>query len=102
MTFEGVNFDIFAGITAPLIILGYFVKNWFSDSFVMVWNFISLGLLIAIVVNAILSVPSGFQTQGFDQPNIAILHFSYLWLASYIVPVVMFAHLVSIKRAYSH
>ena len=102
MTFEGVNFDIFAGITAPLIILGYFVKNWFSDSFVMVWNFISLGLLIAIVVNAILSVPSGFQTQGFDQPNIAILHFPYLWLASYIVPVVMFAHLVSIKRAYSH
>ena len=101
MTFEGVNFDIFAGITAPLIILGYFVKDWFSHYFVLVWNTICLGLLIAIVVNAILSVPSVFQMQGFDQPNIAILHFPYIWLASYIVPVVMFAHLVSIKRAYS-
>ena len=101
MTFEGVNFDIFAGITAPLIILGYFVKHWFSNSFVLIWNLISLGLLIAIVVNAILSVPSVFQLQGFDQPNVAILHFPYIWLASYIVPVVMFAHLVSIKRAFS-
>jgi hypothetical protein len=101
MTFEGVNFDIFAGITVPLIILGYFVKNWFSDSFVMAWNFICLGLLLAIVVNAILSVPTAFQTKGFEQPNVAILHFPYIWLASYIVPVVIFAHLVSIKRAYS-
>jgi hypothetical protein len=101
MTFEGMNFDIFAGITVPLIILGYFVKNWFSDSFVMAWNFICLGLLLAIVVNAILSVPTVFQTKGFEQPNVAILHFPYIWLASYIVPVVIFAHLVSIKRAYS-
>lgn len=101
MTFEGVNFDIFAGITVPFIILGYFVKDWLSDSFVMIWNFICLGLLIAIIVNAILSVPSPIQTQGFDQSNVAILHFPFNWLASYIVPVVIFAHLVSIKRAYS-
>ncbi|MDB4089116.1 hypothetical protein N9544_05780 [Flavobacteriales bacterium] len=101
MTFEGVNFDIFAGITVPIIILGYFVKDWFSDSFVLFWNIICLGLLIGIVVNAILSVPSSLQTQAFEQPNIAILYFPYVWLASYIVPVVIFAHLVSIKRAYS-
>ena len=101
MTFEGVNFDIFAGITVPLIILGYFVKDWFSNNLVLVWNVVCLGLLIAIVVNAILSVPSPLQTQGFDQPNIAILHFPFIWLANYIVPVVIFAHLVSIKRAYT-
>ncbi|MEN8928107.1 MAG: hypothetical protein ABF242_09135 [Flavobacteriales bacterium] len=101
MTFEGVNFDIFAGITAPLIILGYFVKNWFSDKLVLIWNVVCLGLLLAIIVNAVLSVQSPLQTQGFDQPNIAILHFPYNWLASYIVPVVIFAHSVSIKRVYS-
>lgn len=101
MTFEGVNFDIFAGITAPLILLGYFKKEWFSDSFVLIWNFISLGLLIAIIVNAILSVESPLQTQAFDQPNQAILYFPYILLACYIVPVVLFSHLVSIKRAYS-
>lgn len=102
MTFEGVNFDIIAGITAPLIILGYFYRDWFSDSFVLIWNVVSMGLLINIVVNAIISVPSPIQIQAFDQPNVAILHFPYLWLASFIVPVVLFSHLVCIKRAYAH
>ena len=101
MTFEGSNFDIFAGLTAPLILLGYFVKDWFSDSFVLLWNLLSLALLIAILINAVLSVPSPIQTQAFNQPNVAILHFPYIWLASFIVPVVIFSHLVAIKRAYS-
>ena len=102
MTFEGVNFDIIAGITAPLIILGYFYKDWLSNSFVLIWNILSIGLLVNIVVNAILSVESPIQTQAFDQPNEAILHFPYIFLACYIVPVVFFSHLVCIKRAYSH
>lgn len=101
MTFEGVNFDIFAGITAPLIILGYFYKDWLSDSFVLIWNFLSIGLLLTIVVNAITSVASPMQTQAFDQPNEAIMHFPYILLASYIVPVVLFSHFVAIKRAYT-
>lgn len=101
MTFEGVNFDIAAGITVPIIILGYFYKDWLSDSFVLIWNVLCLGLLLGIVVNAILSVESPLQTQAFDQPNKAILFFPYIWLASYIVPVVLFSHLVCIKRAYS-
>lgn len=101
MTFEGVNFDIFAGLSAPFIILGYFVKDWLSDSFVLIWNILSLGLLLAIVVNAILSVPSPLQTQALEQPNLAILYFPFSWLACFIVPIVLFAHLVAIKRAYS-
>lgn len=101
MTFEGVNFDIFAGLSAPFIILGYFVKDWLSDSFVLIWNILSLGLLVAIVVNAILSVPSPLQTQALEQPNVAILYFPFSWLACFIVPIVFFAHLVAIKRAYS-
>ena len=101
MTFEGVNFDIFAGITAPLIIMGYFYKDWFSNSFVLLWNLLSTALLVTIIVNAITSVPSPIQTQAFDQPNVAILHFPYVLLASYIVPVVLFSHFVAIKRAYT-
>jgi len=101
MTFEGVNFDIFAGLSAPFIILGYFVKDWLSDSFVLIWNIMSLGLLEAILVNAMLSVPSPLQTQALEQPNVAILYFPFSWLACFIVPIVFFAHLVAIKRAYS-
>ena len=101
MTFEGANFDIAAGITVPLIILGYFYKDWFSNSFVLIWNLICLGLLVGIIVNSILSVESPIQMQAFDQPNIAMMYFPYILLPCYIVPVVIFSHLVCIRRAYS-
>lgn len=98
MTFEGRNMDIFAGITAPLI--GFFgvSKGKMKKASLLVWNFICLGLLLNIVVHAILSAPSPFQQFGFDQPNIAILNFPFSWLPAFIVPLVLFAHLVAIRK----
>jgi len=98
MTFEGRNFDILAGVTAPFIAYFGFKKGMLSRKFILVWNFISLGLLLNIVVNAILSIPSPIQKFGFDQPNIAVLNFPFSWLPTFIVPIVLFGHLVSIRQ----
>ena len=98
MTFEGRNFDIIAGLTAPLVVYFGYVKKRISTKIILVWNFICLLLLINIVMNAILSAPSPFQIQAFDQPNIGILIFPFIWLPSYIVPVVLFSHLVVIRN----
>ncbi|HXB28517.1 MAG TPA: hypothetical protein VNW49_01800, partial [Puia sp.] len=57
-----------------------------------------LGLLFLIVRHAIFSIPSSLQKFGFDQPNIAILHFPYAWLPSCIVPMVLFSHLAMIRK----
>ncbi len=98
MTFEGRNFDILAGLTAPFIAYYGFVKRKLSNRFMLVWNVICLLLLLNIVINAILSAPSLFQQFAFEQPNIAVLYFPYVWLPSFIVPVVLFSHLVLIRR----
>lgn len=98
MTFEGRNFDILAGITAPLIAYFGFTKSKLNRQFILVWNFICLGLLINIVMNAVFSIPSPIQKFAFDQPNIAVLHFPFSWLPVFIVPVVLFSHLVSIRQ----
>jgi hypothetical protein len=98
MTFEGRNFDIFAGITAPFIAYFGLTKGKLSRQIVLFWNFICLGLLINIVVNALLSAPFPLQKFAFDQPNIAILNFPFSWLPTFIVPVVLFGHLTSIRR----
>jgi hypothetical protein len=99
MTFTGRNFDIVAGITAPLIYFICFkgdeVKN---RNLLLAWNFICLGLLLNIVINAVLSAPFSIQQFAFDQPNIAILYFPYVLLPSFIVMIVLFSHLVVIKR----
>ncbi|MGY5351061.1 hypothetical protein ACXGQW_00570 [Wenyingzhuangia sp. IMCC45533] len=98
MTFEGRNFDILAGITAPLIAYFGLTKQKLSRTMILIWNFVCLGLLINIVLNALLSVPSPIQKFAFDQPNIAILYFPFSWLPTFIVPIVLFGHLTSIRQ----
>jgi len=98
MTFEGRNFDILAGLSTPFIAYFGFTKKTIGRKFLLAWNIICLLLLLNIVVNAILSAPFVFQQFAFDQPNIAILYFPFVWLPGFIVPVVLFSHLVLIRR----
>ncbi len=98
MTFEGRNFDILAGLTAPLIAFFGFINKQLTRKFIFTWNIISLLLVLNIMVNAILSVPTPFQQFAFDQPNIAVFYFPFIWLPSFIVPVVIFSHLVAIRQ----
>lgn len=98
MTFEGRNFDILAGITAPFIAYFGLTRQRIKRPIILVWNVISLGLLINIVVNALLSAPSPIQKFAFDQPSIAILNFPFSWLPTFIVPVVLLGHLTSIRQ----
>ncbi len=98
MTFEGRNFDILAGLTAPVIFYFGFNKEQFGRKMILVWNFLCIGLLINIVSLAVLSAPFPFQRLAFDQPNIAVLYFPYVWLPCCIVPLVLFSHLVAIRQ----
>ena len=101
MTFEGRNFDIISGITAPIIYYFAFISKKLSNKILLVWNFICLALLFNIVANAVLSAPSAFQQFAFDQPNVAVLHFPFVWLPCCIVPLVLLSHLASIRRIIS-
>lgn len=98
MTFEGRNFDILSGLTAPLVYYFGFVKKVLSVNIILLWNFISLALLFNIVINAVLSTPTPFQQFAFDQPNIAILYFPFVWLPGIVVPLVLFAHQAAIRQ----
>lgn len=98
MTFEGRNFDIVAGLTAPVLAYFSFVGDKPRRNLLLIWNFLSLALLLNIVINALLSAPSPLQKFAFDQPNIAVLLFPYSWLPTFVVPVVLFSHLAAIRQ----
>ena len=98
MTFNGNNFDILSGITAPIIAYWGLHKKLFNKKIILLWNFIALGLLLNIVFTAIFSAPFSFQKFAFEQPNIAVLFFPFSWLPAFIVPVVLFCHLASIRQ----
>jgi len=98
MTFEGWNYDIIMGLTAPFIIYFGFKKRKISPKMMIAWNAIGILFLIFIFTIAILSSPFPLQQLAFDQPNIGILHFPFSWLATFIVPVVVLGHMVSIRQ----
>jgi len=100
MTFTSGNYDIISGLTAPIIYYYGYVKKSFSRSILLCWNVICLGLLLNIVLRAVLSTPSPLQKLAFYQPNVAILHFPYIWLPSVIVPLVLFSQLVCIRSLF--
>jgi hypothetical protein len=98
MTYEGKNWDILAGATAPIVAYLYFNRKALNKKLFLAWNIIGVLLLVNIIVYAILSVPGPIQQFGLEQPNMAILHFPFVWLASYVAPVVLFSHFVIIRR----
>ena len=97
MTFEGRNFDILSGITAPLIVLLGYRKKILSPNMIIAWNVICLALLFNIVIMAVLSVPTPFQQLAFDQPNVGVLYFPFTLLPALVVPAVLFSHLACIR-----
>jgi hypothetical protein len=98
MTFEGRNFDILSGLSAPLVYYFGYVRPRLGKGMLVGWNLICLALLVNVVAHAILAAPTVFQQIAFDQPNVGVLYFPFVWLPCLVVPLVLFAHLVSMRR----
>ncbi|WP_211165401.1 hypothetical protein [Flavobacterium silvaticum] len=98
MTFHGSNFDIFSGVTAPLIYYFGFVKKTLDPKVILIWNVICLALLVNVVSNALLSLPGRYGLFGYERPNTALGFFPFILLPSFLVPVVLFSMLASVRQ----
>lgn len=98
MTFEGHNFDILSGLTAPMVwaYLRFSAKprRWV----VHIWNLLCIALLANIVVTAVLSLPGPMQQLNHAVPNRLVLTGPYVLLPAVVVPLVLFAHLCVLLR----
>ncbi len=98
MTFEGANWDILSGITAP------FIAHFLNPSIgrhrfvIFIWNLAALCLLFNVVIRGLLSAPYVTQLLSFDQPNVGVLQFPFIWLPVFIVPAVLFSHLIAMNK----
>ncbi|MBS1772767.1 MAG: hypothetical protein JST82_07900 [Bacteroidetes bacterium] len=97
MTFEGRNFDILSGISA-LFIWWLYKKGKLKKSVFLTWNIICMFLLINIVAIAAMSLPSPIQQLAFEQPNMGVLYFPFIWLPCFVVPLVLLSHITLIRR----
>ena len=101
MTFEGWNYDILSGVSAPIIYWLAFRAERVNKTLLIIWNLAALGLLVNIVTIAVLSFRSPFQQLAFEQPNLGVTYLPFIWLPAVIVPTVFFAHFSALYKLFS-
>ncbi|HMW38725.1 MAG TPA: hypothetical protein PKD57_04950 [Saprospiraceae bacterium] len=99
MTFGGKNFDILAGITAPIAAFLWASQGKINQTALLLWNILCIFLLLNIATLGFLSAPTPLQKMAFDQPNFAVLNFPFCWLPTFLVPVLLFCHICSIRSS---
>jgi len=97
MTFEGKNFDILAGISAPVIAV-LTSKGRLSKAGIIIWNVVCLALLINIVAIAILSTPSPWRVFMNEPANYIVTWFPISLLPGFLVPLAYYLHFMSLKQ----
>ena len=98
MTFEGRNFDVLSGLSAPFVWYFGFAKGGLNKGLLLIWNLVCLGLLLNIVTIAMLTVATKLQPFAFDGSKLAMIYFPFLLLPACLVPIVLFSHLAAIRQ----
>lgn len=98
MTFEGQNWDILVGLTAPVVAYFSFVRRSWPRVVVILWNVLGLLLLANIVIIAMLSMPTIFRVFMNDPANTIVAQFPFIWLPGVLVPIAYSMHFFSLKQ----
>lgn len=102
MTFEGRNFDILSGITAPIVYFLAFRGGKTNRPLLIAWNIFALALLFNVVIRAILAFPAFSPNVAPELQNRGVAYFPYIWLPAVIVPIVFFSHLASLWKLFKN
>jgi len=100
MTFEGRNWDILTGLTAPVMVWIWFKKPAWRRASSLLWNLAGLALLINIVGISVLSMPTAFQVFKQVPANTFIASFPFVWLPSFLVPMALLGHCLALRQRF--
>ncbi len=98
MTFEGLNYDILTGLSAPLVAYYALSQNKWPRIVAVLWNYAGLLLVTNIFLIAFLSTPGPMRQFFNEPPNTIVAYFPFVWLPAFIVPFAYLMHILSIKQ----
>ena len=98
MTFEGRNFDVLVGLSAPFVAWALARKaiGWRT---VIAWNLGSLALLLNVTFVAVRSTPGPLFAFPEAAPLTLVGTLPYTWLPGILVPVAYLCHFLSLRSA---
>lgn len=97
MTFEGRNFDVLVGLSAPVIAHGL-ANGRLGRRAAILWNVAGLALLLNVVVIAVTSVPGPTRLDWGGEPLTIVATAPFVWLPAFLVPVAVFGHVSSLRQ----
>ncbi|MCY1039997.1 hypothetical protein OV208_01600 [Corallococcus sp. bb12-1] len=97
ITFEGRNFDILVGLTAPLV-AWLVATNRVTPKFALRWNVLGLAVLANTIATVATSAPGPLHLDWPGEPFTAIATWPAIWLPALLAPLAVFLHVASIRQ----
>jgi hypothetical protein len=97
ITFEGRNFDVLVGLSAPWI--GWLVATKrIGSRGAVAWNVLGLAVLANTVGTLASSAPGPLHLDWPGAPFTAIATWPIVWLPGFLMPTAVFLHVVSLRQ----
>jgi hypothetical protein len=96
LTYQGANFDILIGISAP-IVAWLLASRRITDRMALAWNVIGIVMLANVAVRAVLTTQGPLHLILTEVPNTAIGTFPYTYIPGLMVPLALVMHVLSIR-----
>jgi hypothetical protein len=99
VTFEGRNFDILVGLTAPIVAWSV-ARGRASPWLVVGWNALGLGVLVNTMAVVATSTPGPlFLWPG--APFTELMRWPLVWLPAFLAPLAVMLHVASLQQTVS-
>jgi hypothetical protein len=109
MTWEGRNFDLLTGVTAPIFAFYVYSKEQgrstkasvagATKTLIIVWNILGMLLVGNAFVTGMLTTPTPMRMIWSEVANTAVGFFPFIWLPAFLVPFAFFLHILSLRKA---
>jgi hypothetical protein len=97
VTFEGRNFDILVGLTAPIVALAI-ARLKLGPRLVIAWNFAGLAILANTIFTTLSSLPGPAHLNWPGDPFVAFGYWPFVWIPGFLAPLAIFLHVSSIRQ----
>lgn len=96
LTYEGANFDILVGLSAPLIAI-MTTRGRFGKAIALFWSVGGLASLANVAVRALLTAPGAANIIHAEVPNLAIGTFPFTYIPGFFAPLALVLHVLAIR-----
>jgi len=98
VTFEGRNFDVLVGLTAPVGAAGI-AAGGVGPRVTVAWNLFGLAMLLNAIGTVATSTPGPLHLAWPGEPFTATAAWPVIWIPALLAPAAIFLHVVSIRQS---